>query len=388
MAMDAWWREQGELDPDQLNVVGLPDEGSFLVKGPPGSGKTNLLLLRANYLTVRSHPNIAIVVFNATLREFIRSGADRYDFNPRNVQTSASLLDALLLEASSPIQPTGSFETDRLARITAVEAHLLRHGPRPPFDVILIDEAQDFLPEEISIFRRLTRDIFMVADSRQRIYAGESPMAALEAAVDQSVSLRFHYRSGFPICGVADAIGKTFSAGYDEISPTCNYNTPGMRASVDVFCCDIVAQASEIANRLLLQRRTYPEGFLGVICPRSNEVRSIASSLRDAGLGDLLCVQDREAGYQRIHADKPIWISTIHGAKGLEFRALHFAAADTLTSGGASQKRMAYTGVTRAKTALSVYHDAHLPAYLDAAVHPFRVTPTIKPGIGAAFGRS
>ena len=30
MVMDAWWREQSELDTDQLDVIGLPDEGSFL----------------------------------------------------------------------------------------------------------------------------------------------------------------------------------------------------------------------------------------------------------------------------------------------------------------------------------------------------------------------
>ena len=69
------------------------------MKGPPGSGKTNLLLLRANYLTNRAHANLAVIVFNATFREFIRSGADRYDFDMRNVQTSASLLDNLLREA-------------------------------------------------------------------------------------------------------------------------------------------------------------------------------------------------------------------------------------------------------------------------------------------------
>ena len=52
MVMEAWWREQGELDEDQSKVIGLQEEGSFLVVGPPGSGKTNLLLLRANYLTI------------------------------------------------------------------------------------------------------------------------------------------------------------------------------------------------------------------------------------------------------------------------------------------------------------------------------------------------
>jgi DNA helicase IV len=227
----------------------------------------------------------------------------------------------------------------------------------------------------------------MVADSRQRIYAGESPMDVLEQAAERVLTLRYHYRNGPPICEVADAIGRTFSAGYEAILPTCNYNSPALRSSVDVFRGDIALQTREIAQRLVLQRRTYPEGFLGVICPRAAEVRVIATALEQAGLGDLLCVQDREARYQAIQADKPIWVSTIHGAKGLEFRALHFAAAETTTSHGAGQKRLAYTAVTRAKTALSVYHDGHLPGYLDAAVQKFRPVPAQRPGIGAAFGR-
>jgi len=386
MAMEAWWREQSELDEDQLNVIGLPEEGSFLVKGPPGSGKTNLLLLRANYLTVSSHPNLAVVVFNATLREFIRSGADRYDFDVRNVLTSASLLDNMLREAGERIETT-SFEADRTRRIELAESILAPTWTSPPYDVLLIDEAQDFSPREIELFRRMTHDLFMVADSRQRIYAGESSMDTLEGVVDRVLPLRFHYRNGPEICKVADAIGRTFSAGYEPILPTCNYNSPALRSSVDVFKGAVERQAEEIAQRLLLQRRTYPEGFLGVICPRIGEVRIVAGVLERLGLGAQLCVQDREARYQRIDATKPVWLSTVHGAKGLEFRALHFAAAETVTSAGASQKRLAYTAVTRAKTALSIYHDGHMPPYLDSAVQEFRTMPHNRPGIGAAFGR-
>jgi superfamily I DNA/RNA helicase len=387
MAMDSWWRDQSELDEYQRQVIGLPDEGSFLVKGPPGSGKTNLLLLRANYLTLRSHPNLAVVVFNATLREFIRSGADRYDFDVRNVQTSASLLDTLLREAGERIVGTKNFEQDRLARLDLAESVLLPRLSSPPYDVILIDEAQDFLPREIALFRRLAHDLFMVADSRQRIYAVDSPMDALERAVSRTLDLRFHYRNGLPICKVADAIGRTFSHGYDPIEPTCNYNSPGLVPSVDVFQGSLDRQAAEIAERLALQRRTYPEGFLGVICPRAIEVRGIAEALIARGLGDLLCVQDRDVGYQAIQADKPIWLSTIHGAKGLEFRALHFAAAETVVSAQASQKRLAYTAVTRAKTALSIYHDNRVPPFLDTSIQNFRMPLSERPGIGDAFGR-
>jgi superfamily I DNA/RNA helicase len=117
------------------------------------------------------------------------------------------------------------------------------------------------------------------------------------------------------------------------------------------------------------------------------EVRFIADVLLQTHLSLELCVQDREDGYQPIQEGRPIWVSTVHSAKGLEFRALHFAAAEFVKNFRSEQKRLAYTGVTRAKTSLTVYHDESLPRYFDAALNVIRPRRTNRADLEAAFGR-
>ena len=113
MTMETWWREISDLDNDQRQVIGLPPVGSYLVKGPPGSGKTNLLLLRANYLTNTQHSNLAIVVFNRTLREFIRAGSNHYNFDTNRVVTIRQFFSGLLSEAGVSDSENGTFNEIR-----------------------------------------------------------------------------------------------------------------------------------------------------------------------------------------------------------------------------------------------------------------------------------
>src|ERR1700692_3797464 len=86
--MSTWWLGESELKEEQKEVLEIEPETSFLLLGPPGSGKTNILLLRANYLHLSDLPNLAVIVFTKTLQQFIAMGADRYDFPVGKVVTS------------------------------------------------------------------------------------------------------------------------------------------------------------------------------------------------------------------------------------------------------------------------------------------------------------
>src|SRR5262245_55073045 len=109
----AWWIGESDLDDDQKDVISLAAEGNHLVLGPPGSGKTNILLLRANYLTLSGKPNIAIVVFTRTLRKFIASGGREYDFSPDKIMTCNKWQRDVLHQYGVAIDPPEDFAEQR-----------------------------------------------------------------------------------------------------------------------------------------------------------------------------------------------------------------------------------------------------------------------------------
>ena len=75
----SWWKERGDLDDSQEEIIRLPADGKYLVIGPPGCGKTNLLVLRGAYLYKSQYKNIAVITFALGLADFIRTGVKGLD---------------------------------------------------------------------------------------------------------------------------------------------------------------------------------------------------------------------------------------------------------------------------------------------------------------------
>ena len=65
----SWWRSKSELDADQAAFIKLPPYGRYSLIGPPGSGKTNLLLLRAQYIAGVGEKNVLVLTFTKALAE-------------------------------------------------------------------------------------------------------------------------------------------------------------------------------------------------------------------------------------------------------------------------------------------------------------------------------
>jgi superfamily I DNA/RNA helicase len=386
---ETWWVDQSELDDDQIEVIGLGPDGSYLVIGPPGSGKTNLLLLRANYLCRSGMPDVRILVFTRTLREFIASGADRYSFSPDKIKTYNAWAREFLRESGIKLEKYNDFKDERANLLNQLQYVVERDQISGLHNAILLDEAHDYLPEEIEILRRFGKTFFAVADSRQQIYQKDLSIECLRASVDRTIELRLHYRNGINICKFADKImeGKGI---YQPLEPTSNYDEDLRPSRVQVYkCLDINDECEKIIGEVKTQMQAYPNELIGIICPKREELMQFWKLISQSPIAPFCILQDYESGYMSFDEKRPIIICTLHSAKGLEFRAVHLAACETFKSFD-TNRSMTFTGITRAKTSLSLYYDGYgrlrLYPYLEKAI--FALSPRVgRPKIAEAFGR-
>jgi superfamily I DNA/RNA helicase len=367
----AWWKDEEDLVAEQSAILDIPPGKSILIKGPPGSGKTNLLLLRANYLSLGDHPNLQVVVFGSLLKSFIQIGGVQYKFPADRVTTHARLFDDILRENGMGFDTKNmELETAREIRAGRVESLIENGTIGKLFDALLLDEAQDYTQREIRIFVAISTVLVAAADKFQQVYEVDNSLAELEKLIQVHHSLDYHFRNGRDICRIADQILKGYSD-HQPLLPNAQYDEQAYPVKVSVKNgLTVEAQAEAIFEQVKDQLVAYPEETIGIICPRNEEVQAIASRLEDLGLGGSMTICRGDS----FDPEAPIWLSTMSAAKGLEFRCVHLAGLDFLRRMGGVQKRLAYTAVTRAKTALSFYYEVSVPAYLAGALKV--VSPT------------
>jgi superfamily I DNA/RNA helicase len=363
---DTWWVKQGQLDPYQKKILTLSINDDHLVKGPPGSGKTNLLLLRGKQLIGSNIPDIVIVVHTRALQEFIRSGAPNYGIPASKIVTFRKLATDLLYRVGVSLTLPSNFDTSRDVLLEALQHQIVDGRIQREYSCVLIDEAQDFLPGEIEVLRTVGGRFFGVADSRQKIYKGQDSIKQLENAIN-TVNLPFHYRNGQKICIVADGLAK-LPATEPTLLATSKYAEAKLPSTVESLPFQkLEEQCDELLTRLDTQIKAYPGEFIGIACPRGEDLAIVVDRLRNSPLAAQLVVQTFDDGYEAFDPQRSVCLCKLHSAKGLEFRAFHILAAEGLKK-FPMQRELTFMGVTRAKTSLCIYHSGDLPSYLEGAL--------------------
>lgn len=365
-----FWVNDKQLDTEQSTAIqGQKADDSFLLRGPAGSGKTNVLLLRARWLKFKKLSDIRIVVFTSSLKTFIQEGCAQYGIEPECVVTGMQFFRDLLIEYGVELEKTGDFEEDRFLLAGKVKSLIESKKISNAYHAILVDESQDYTDTELLIFRGLTKRLVLAADSRQSIYRVTHTAGLPEQLVQNNVlTLKYHYRSGFKLCTVADAILRD-NANFPGMKGECKYDEDAKPSSVELhFFPNFSGQVQAILQKIPGQLDLYPDEKIGVLFPKREQESEFSQALMVSGLP----------------ADR-IWSDTLHGGKGWEFRAVHIGGCESLYKMGPTQKRLIYTGVLRGRTSANLYYSGTVPGYLDSAVAQLSPPPA-DPELSQLFG--
>jgi superfamily I DNA/RNA helicase/mRNA-degrading endonuclease RelE of RelBE toxin-antitoxin system len=200
----------------------------------------------------------------------------------------------------------------------------------PPFDFCVVDEAQDINVPQLRFLAALGGDrpnsLFFAGDLGQRIF--QLPFSWKSLGVDirgRSRTLKINYRTSHQIRMQADRLLAPELADVDGI-------TEDRRGTISVFngpapVINVLADTKEEIETVSqwLQERT-AEGVvpheIGVFVRSATELERASEAVRLAGLSDKVLDENVEPAFGSVS------VSTMHLAKGLEFRAVVVMACD------------------------------------------------------------
>lgn len=365
--------------PDLLQVMDLQQEqlarslgeGHRIVHGAAGSGKTMLLILRAQHLAAAARPDqpVLVLCFNRALADRIASLLRQRGVDQRvQVRTFHGWCKDVVDSYQLYVPPVPDKDA-RLRSMVDVVSRSLATGfvPSGQYTALLVDEAHDFedawLRMAVKLVNPATNSLLVLYDDAQSIYrrtrrSFSFASVGIEARGRTSI-LKMNYRNTAEVMALAVHCAQTLlngeertDSGEDGAIPLVQPTTAGRRGPLAVLldAADARQEAHWVADRIARAHASgTPLDDMVVLCRTKLLMRPIEQALARLDLP----VQSMNAkAFRRFDWQRPsIKLLTLHSAKGLEFPRVYIAGLQALpmrSEGLDDAARLLYVGMTRA----------------------------------------
>lgn len=365
------------LDRKQETLARGLGEGHRVIRGVAGSGKTLVLTFRARHLAqLHLRHRVLVTCFNRALAGSLRR--QLRELGNIDVKTIDTVINDLVRQGGGGNVDFGDAPelADRAATALAVLDRGIASMTR--YDHVLVDEAQDFPTPALQLCVRLlangSSSLLVVADAAQNIYRNAFTWKAAGInASGRTRVLEVGYRNTREILEWAHSflirggdvrldagaeasdetavIPPTLSTRHGPIPVVMKSSTQGMECvAVAEFCAGRIAKGSPPSSIAVLYGARWAGGF--------DWPDALQRAFRQRGVPHRWATDPKDPrGKDTLGADPDrVVISTIHSAKGLEWRHVVLVGIfdDRPESDRTINRRLIYVGMTRATEELAI----------------------------------
>ena len=379
------------MDLQQEQVARTLGEGHRVIHGAAGSGKTMILIFRAQFLAAaaRADRPILVMCFNRTLASRIEALLRERGVDERvQVRTFHSWCQDMVrsYQLGEPQGLRGSDYFDALALVLerAVDSGRVPGGQ---YTALLIDEAHDFEDAWLRMAARMvtpdTQSLLVLYDDAQSIYQAQRrkfnfASVGIDARGRTSI-LKLNYRNTAEVLALAMHCAQSLLQGDglvhgDDEMQLVQPDSAGRRGPLPVL---IRARHEGEEAELVVARmqQAHSEGAawqdLALLCRTRPQMRAFEAALRRAQIP--LQSMNAQAFKRFDWQHGSVKLLTLHSAKGLEFPWVFIAGLQALPMRDEALQdalRLLYVGMTRAtrQLVLSAHGESAVVARVRASL--------------------
>ena len=372
------------MDLQQEQIARTLGEGHRVIHGAAGSGKTMILICRAQYLAAAARPEqpVLVLCFNRTLADRINAQLRQRGVDERvQVRTFHSWCKDVVDSYGLHVPEVANRDEHFRQLVAAVERALYTgFVPSGQYTALLVDEAHDFEDDWLRIATKLvnpvSNSLLVLYDDAQSIYQGQRrkfhfASVGIEARGRTSI-LKMNYRNTAEVLALAVHCAQSLLADEGASEPRDEDQVPlvqpasaGRRGRLPLL---LHARSGDDEAELIAERVAAAVAAGGrlddiaVVCRAKYLMKPIERALARRALSfqSMAAQAYRHFDWQRTS----LKLLTMHSAKGLEFRLVFVAGLQALPMKGEAPDaaaRLLYVAMTRATHELVL--SAHGPDF-------------------------